>query len=59
MSAICMIQWALCLYFYIITNIIIQCFFLKIFDGTKKIFAGTNTREISELTLFLVIYTQI
>src|SRR6218665_1075916 len=25
----------------------------------KKVFAGTNTREISEMTLFLVIYTEI
>jgi len=31
----------------------------KIFAGTKKLFAGTNTREISEMTLFLVIYTEI
>src|SRR6218665_2043511 len=31
----------------------------KLFAGNKKIFAGTNTREISEMTLFLVIYTKI
>src|SRR6218665_3005233 len=37
-----------------------QCFFRKkIFAGTNEIFAGTNTREISEVTLFLVIYTEI
>jgi len=34
-------------------------FWKQIFAGTKKIFAGTNTREISEMTLFLVIYTKI
>jgi len=32
-----------------------QCLFKKVFAGTKKIIAGTNTREISEMTLFLVI----
>jgi len=35
--------------------------FKKIFSGrpTTKIFAGTNTSEISEMTLFLVSYTEI
>jgi len=34
-------------------------FVKKIFAGTNKIFAGTSAREISEMTLFLVIYTEI
>ena len=37
---------------YYIINIHIVPFY-------KKIFAGTNIREISEMTLFLVIYTEI
>ena len=37
----------------------IQCVFVKKIAGTTKIFAGTNTREISEMTLFLVTYTEI
>ena len=39
---------------------LISAFFCRnIFAGTKKIFVGTNTKEISEMTLFLVIYTEI
>jgi len=32
---------------------------LKKFAGTEEIFAGTNTSKSSDITLFLVIYTEI
>src|SRR6218665_2263469 len=42
-----------------IQSLVCSAFCKKIFVGTNKIFSGTNTREIYEMTLFLGINTEI